>query len=1642
MATQHHATTGICTQQSSPTNRPPSRGRLSRQRRGVVLLLVISLLTLFILIGVTYAIVASTYLSAAKSTALIDQVGDQPQLELDEVFTNILSDTSNNSTLKGTSPLLDMYGTDGICGELTSVGTFDNGNQTIRFSASSPTTFTAPPPYTGATFSNVPDYYNGRVITFWRYNGSEARPISTRVMQYAPPDMSGSITMVVAADFTNSGSMLAAPQIGDRFVINGAPYNGTGAGYQDSTSPALGLEVDVSGTNRPIALLPHFAGHPDPDSAIQSANAGGFDESYDAVDFQNFFLALDPPGLAQEIANSSRTSPQIPSYHRPDLVNYWTNAVSITSDTDILTHSDLLRRVIARPMPWDHPNFTGSNPAFPIGQTNWMSALSNASNLQGIWDVDNDGDGVPDSIWIDPGLPIITTPDGRKVKRLAAIKIIDLDSRLDINATGNLAQTFSSNHRSAQGITLFALAGQTPSAPSLVYLPRGLGYGPAEIDWQSVIFGSDDASYTAVLQARYQGAGETQPGTLGDELLSARHAIGMVPNNLTNPSSYASPPDVYGRGAVGTDHFGQPVYGFTGDNETVDDPYEVQYDHTRATADRPFDVSDLEWLLRHHDSGVGQKPTRLSSSAASTYLTAGAPGSIDATHAKRQLLTTMSSHVPVPPGPHLREERATGWSTNAHRRTLLDLYYKRMQSAANFSDTWNYLVPFEMRHGHPFNINRPFGNGIDDNSNGVIDDYSEGGANAEQLFGYTFEKYNDITAPDPRQLYARQLYTLLMLIRDSGGATWQIPEDVNGDGPTDARDTAHYLAQYAVNVVDFRDNDSINTGFEYDVNPFDGWDVDGDLSTDEGANRGVVWGAERPELLITETLATHDLRTEDLMDEEPNGGETAALVDATVDPDPDFDQRYRPSGSFFLELFNPHFDYTNATNATQQGVHKPLEIYDGNGGVALNRISAGGAGSPVWRVIIVQGAARNENPDVPAPEHLTGAATGAGEIERSIYFTDPAAGVVPTNHGVAFFPSSSNQQPSLKPGRYAIVGSSGVADAGNYTTYFGRNATDPADVANTRRLVLTPNANADTNQLAVNNFESAPNPATVNYGTDVAPVIAIPIDSPRSISISEPAQSGYPVMAGTSSAYTSDPVANPITQGTYVPPIDTPLDNNRTDGAPNAWDTLKDWGTKEHFRAVHLQRLANPLLPWNSLTNPYLTVDTASVDLTVFNGIENKDHNSFNKDELNFQTAQRGGAFPEAPGLDSPNAAIYRNLWLQEPAHGNVTADSPNEGGAQTHIFNKQLFHTLGYLNRRYHPYFDASASAGVYLGAPSPSGMGGNSTFPWLTFLNRPFASPYEMMLVPSQSQSRLLTRVTLAPAMFDPYDRTNYAVPYSHLFNFYQSTTDARTVDGPMFSRLLDYVSIPSPYAHSDHAFNMQSFTSATYPGANNAATYRPPFAFVSRFREPGRININTVSDSRILEALFKGMPQYDPSINGAFVDKLLRSRQGYTGTIGQADVNFPTIFAQPFRAQDAGDLAPLQNMEERAINAGLMRRDPDVGTTPLFTKPSTGDHADSTRNPYFRYQGMQKVGNLVTTRSNCFACWITIGYFEAEPAPIDAAHRDGYSLGQEIGYDSGEVQRHRGFYIFDRSIPVGFIPGKKLNTDDAVLLRRFIE
>jgi hypothetical protein len=364
------------------------------------------------------------------------------------------------------------------------------------------------------------------------------------------------------------------------------------------------------------------------------------------------------------------------------------------------------------------------------------------------------------------------------------------------------------------------------------------------------------------------------------------------------------------------------------------------------------------------------------------------------------------------------------------------------------------------------------------------------------------------------------------------------------------------------------------------------------------------------------------------------------------------------------------------------------------------------------------------------------------------------------------------------------------------------------------------------------------------------------------------------------------------------------------------------------------------------------------------------------------------------------------------------------------------------------HRYFGQPLDTPGYKGDPS-------RPFPWLTWNNRPYVSELELMLVPILSSSRLLARDETiehkyyafpkpgeAPRPYQP-DNDPEAVPYPHLMNFFHSTSTAgaNPHNSPQFHRLLQFVHVPSRFVGTQVQTDPQLFAGGDH-------WFHPPYHNISQYREPGRINLNTIFQDEV----WQGLMNYFPGMaDDAFWKKFVQSRRGYgAASDSMLSINpaLPTRFGQPFRSATAANMVPLPAMApDREVNATLLRADPADNETPLFDYKSTALVDETDRNPYFRYQGLQRLGNLVTTRSNVYAIWVTVGYFEVEPVPqgnpsVAAVYPDGYRLMRELGSDTGEIKRHRGFSIYDRSIPVGFLRGQELNVEKGFLLKRFIE
>ena len=1680
-----------------------------KQRRGILLLVVLSLLSLFVLIGVTFIVVAGQYRRGTISTTKIERTGESPASLIDKSVMEILNPIPG-SPIDGHGLLEDLYGRELFRGTIDlNLSRIVNG-QFFIFQ----TEYIAPSvPYEPPESWKFSGFFNGCVLTLTsgQFKGKSVRVVSYDYEQRPMPNDDEFVATIIV-----EGAGL--PALEDSFVINGRPFNGTGHGY-DLAADDLGLEYTTLNEIKQISEALRVNGG-------SLGLDGGADESYDAPDFQNLFLGWQSD-------NPTDGSMIIPSFHRPSVVNYVLN--STYTDVDEFTNDEAYKLVMLRPTAFDNPSFSGSNPLLDSSDDTQFPEFSNASSAgttsrteymnrlitgltsatgQTTWDVDNDGDGVPDSVWIDLGTPASMTSDGRQYKALYAIRCIDLDGKINISTAGILDDAGGG----ADATGSAAGSGTNFSTP-------GAGFGPADVVIADVLIPAQDPQ--SFLELRYADArgSENRPGRHEDLNGNGTLDFGEDTNgngvldgadffddpefqqqdiNFDLLGSYIDP---LGRASLVIDHLGQPyLHGHvdaTGESTvkfstlSENTPYEanLNFDDGR---DSRFRETDLERVLRRFDYGANQLSDRLVWDATTNPVTF---------RVVPEAITTRSFDIPMTNSVADASRRAIGESLSA-----VDLLASTLSPNVAAE-----LLPFELRHGQKMNLNRPFGDGIDADASGVANGITD---EADELFNIAnavgtrpdgMEYLNDdvifdgataqhqIQAP-VRQLYARNIYSLLMLLRN---VAVDIPDR---DGAAAPDRTARILAQWAVNVVDFLDTDSIMTPFEYDAVITDGWDADGDLTL-INPGCGVVWGCERPELLITETLATHDVRTED-RDDETLDLDGAAATTSDPTPDADLDQRYRPQGSLFVELFNPW---------SSDFLKSPPELYDpALTGVHLNKVvtSNNSAGAPrtssVWRMLITNrvpaglGAVRNSttsplasssifNPDHPGWDP-TNIAFPTPADTRFVYFVNDvtynAGDFLPKAVGALesdFFTGiHAAAVPVLVPkGGYAVAGSAGTTRvnlAGNtvYTTLMGFqtafnvDTSTTVDYDETRRVEVNLSATRQVSvldngstSLAAGAPPEAINPAPPQPAAgEIAPCTAFLVNHSSTgptngLSVSEPL-GGYP---STGLAALSPDIPELVyTSGVYDVPFDAPLiaalTTNGGSGDPQVGNdgfggvgqlvqiaAGEDEGMVPNFRVVHLQRLANPLIAWNPLpgdlnhdaarpVNPYRTIDSAPIDLAIFNGFGRSPGSATS---VAFHSRQRGDSSQLLPaGLQTPDRALWKSERIDSIAGGLMAFEPVSETVAPTnvsvnpptmsHHFEFVLRTSLGHLNHAYQP-IDLGL-VGTYPGAPQyvPPGVDPERpTFPWLNWQNRPFSNVMELLQVPVSSSFHLGHDYSISDVSLLPYGtfEVGSTRPFGHLLNFF--------AEAPGLYALFEHVEVPSPYLGTRTWYN-ETDMDAAYTAGEAPIGLQPPFHSLSKFRNPGLVNINTATASSwlALESAMDEPPTYTD------LETSRRASAGITGNT-TLDATIPSQFANPFRSPNASDLVPLATMGKAGFEVGLLRPEGATGgTQPLFTINSDLPHFDARPNPAIRFADLQRVSSMVTNHSNVFAVWVTLGFFEYEDTDGDGIPE----LGREIGEDTGDIQRNRGFYLIDRSIPAAYEPGVEHNESDTIILRTMIE
>jgi hypothetical protein len=374
-------------------------------------------------------------------------------------------------------------------------------------------------------------------------------------------------------------------------------------------------------------------------------------------------------------------------------------------------------------------------------------------------------------------------------------------------------------------------------------------------------------------------------------------------------------------------------------------------------------------------------------------------------------------------------------------------------------------------------------------------------------------------------------------------------------------------------------------------------------------------------------------------------------------------------------------------------------------------------------------------------------------------------------------------------------------------------------------------------------------------------------------------------------------------------------------------------------------------------------------------------------------TVEMGASFrvpgtPVAPGTDreatvylerltDPTALVSTSVnataWTQDPLTANTVPLYRIVDQARVTVKNRKLDGVVTpSVNRRqkidfWKPLF--SGFSDYVLSGTNMAG-GGGVWFPWP---NRPFVSSAELFLVPGREQLDLLT---------------NYARPTA-------ASNDLVSMAVP---QLFDAVHVPTRFAGIHRSYTTD-YSNST--GIFNETT---PVNQLSSFREPGRVNLNTVVSDDVWNAVVAG-PLATP----------VQLRSGTT-TSSSVEANFVT--SGTTLSNPAGSMFVLLTLN---VSTASVVSDSTTVISGTRVAQSTLSLAYD-KNPLHDFYTATRLANTVTPRSHVFAIWVT--------------------LRESTANDPDSVKYRRAFYIVDRSIPVGYEEGRDHNVRDMVRLRRIIE
>ncbi len=454
------------------------------KERGIVLVLVLAMLGLLALVGITFAAFAQQA-KINNRNYMLSVLQPQADELFDFAMQQLIADTNDiRSAIRGHSLARDMYGNDGIATPGATLLTGSSFNNTGNFRITAVTT-TPPSPLNPVNAGNGGQYYFlttnilGTDPNFFSYNfkgwimrlsyngtipGSTPLETSnvtqtfeifsdgigqngTHVFQVC---MNGSDGFYNATTGTPGpalynptpvlpnnpfgfltalpGGFLAGVAVGNLQIANNTfvldcrwmrAFNGAGMGA--TTNAVTGLPNSYYGNfrynNSPIVAQNQ------PSLGVGGPGFAAMDEDYDACDLENWFLAIQ----------SADGQVMIPSFHRPGIIRYDPNnqvndwaRLNQSGPQNAVLWADSAARIL-RPCQADGNDAATFRDLLP------------GSNGKINYDVDNDGDGTSDSVWLDLGYPVLRDSSGKLYKPLFSFMVIGLNGRMPLNTAGNLA---------------------------------------------------------------------------------------------------------------------------------------------------------------------------------------------------------------------------------------------------------------------------------------------------------------------------------------------------------------------------------------------------------------------------------------------------------------------------------------------------------------------------------------------------------------------------------------------------------------------------------------------------------------------------------------------------------------------------------------------------------------------------------------------------------------------------------------------------------------------------------------------------------------------------------------------------------------------------------------------------------------------------------------------------------------------------------------------------------------------------------------------------------------------------------------------------------------------------------------------------